>query len=120
MTRLSLFLVLILCFGLVHADDDLRSVFVDYEAAYLSNDAKAVKKWLAKDAEISQALHVEGMGSDSVSVSVKQLLGSMKQMGKPSTIPSVGVEAVSVESTSDSTFCGKGEKVMDTVVSDEM
>ena len=54
-----------------NAGDDLKSIFADYETAYLSNDAKAVKKWLAKDAEISQALHVEGMGSDSISVSVK-------------------------------------------------
>lgn len=99
-----------------YAVDKPMAVYLDFEKAYMSNDVSILTPWLSKEYKISQTLHVPGMGSDTRLISKKQLLASMKAVGKPSEIPRSTPGNTIIDSEGENSFCASSTTMNQTVV----
>lgn len=99
--------------------DSRVETYLRFERAYMSNNVREFKPWLAKSYDIRQTLHIPGVGSDTRPVSKQQLLSSMKAVGKPSEMPRSAPESVEVESV-EAGFCATSSTVNQTAVSGEV
>lgn len=98
------------------ADDEKIAIYLNFEKAYMSNDVSSFSPWLGKEYKISQTLHVPGMGSDTRPVSKRQLLASMKTVGKPSSMPRSTPENTVIESQGGNSFCASSTTLNKTIV----
>ena len=98
-------------------EDKLKDTYIEFESAYMSNNADQFSAWLAEDYEIKQTLHIPGVGPDYRPVSKEQLIASMKKTGRPNTLPRSELAAVSIEIISESKFCGSSATITQTKVS---
>lgn len=85
---------------------DLRQVYLNFEAAYLSNNADSVNRWLAQDAKISETLHVPGGRTSTVNISRSQLLESMRRMRRVNESPRASPDKVQITRAAGGKFCG--------------
>jgi len=88
------------------ASDENKRVYIEFEAAYMSNDADRFSEWLAEDYEIKQTLHIPGVGADYRPVTKEQLIASMRRNGKPSSFPRSEQSTVIIETKDETKFCG--------------
>ena len=95
--------------------DSRVETYLSFERAYMSNNVREFKPWLAKSYEIEQTLHIPGVGADTRPVTKQQLLSSMKAVGKPSTIPRSVAESVEIQAA-ESGFCAVSRTVNETTV----
>lgn len=100
----------------VQADDEKIAIYLDFEKAYMSNDASSFSPWLGKEYKINQTLHVPGMESDTRSVSKRQLLASMKAVGKPSSMPRSIAENTTIKYQGGNSFCVSSTALNKTIV----
>jgi hypothetical protein len=91
------------------------ATYQEYERAYLSNDAKAMARWLAPSAELSETLHVAGK-SDTRHMSREQLLESMRQVGAESQDPLSSSSQVTISDATPTGFCASATAYDQTVV----
>ncbi|WP_123421766.1 hypothetical protein [Gallaecimonas pentaromativorans] len=98
------------------AGDEKIAIYLDFEKAYMSNDASSFSPWLGKEYKISETLHVPGMGSDTRPVSKRQLLASMEAVGKPSSMPRSTPENTVIESQDGDSFCATSTTLKKTIV----
>jgi hypothetical protein len=117
MKSLLAMLCVALCSTAFAADVDRAQVYLDFQAAYLSNNAKKVGRWLASDVSLSQTLHIPGYGPDSIQTTRDQLLSSMKGSKRRNTTPMPKKDDVTVEPGDDSSFCASAATTVETVVS---
>ena len=115
MKILSIPFVIALASGPAIAQDSPAAIYQQYERTYLANDAKAMARWLAPDADLSQTLHV-GDKSDTHHMSSAQLLESMRNVGRPASFPVSSLDKVVVSDTTDLGFCATTETSSQTVV----
>lgn len=110
MTRHALWLLTVLLPTMAVANEQaLINVYLEYEKAYLANDARAVGKWMARDVMIVQTLHPPGMEPSSITVSREQLLRGMRQARGPRSDDLLtSPERVSLDERGESSFCGVG------------
>jgi len=87
--------------------DSFVEAYIEFERAYLSNDARAVDRLLARDAEIKQTLHIPDFGPDPVTSTRSQLLRGMRQAGARSPSGLTSPADVTIKET-ESGFCGSG------------
>lgn len=92
-----------------------RRVYLDFESAYLSNNAEAVDKWLSPDVRLSQTLHIPSGETDTVKASRAQLIASMQKQKAPNKTPRSKAENVRITAVSDG-FCGTSETKAEVVV----
>jgi hypothetical protein len=117
MKSLIVILCAVLCTSSFASEVDHAQVYLDFQAAYQSNNAKKVGRWLASDVVLSQALHIAGYGPDSIEVTRDQLLSSMKQMKRRNAAPMAKKNDVTVEPGDESAFCASAATTVETVVS---
>lgn len=101
----------------VFANDELKSVYLAFESDYMSNDATKYSRWLTDEYEIVQTMHVPGMGSDSRTVTGKQMVGFMKNMNKPNSTPRSTLDNTVVRLTDNTGFCATSSTIVKTKVS---
>lgn len=111
-------LILIAAFisSVVHAEIDKVSVYLKFEEAYMSNNVAAFSPWLNKNYNISQTLHIPGVGPDTRPVSKAQLLASMGAVGKSSSMPRSTAEGTTIETKANDSFCATSSTINQTVV----
>ncbi|MEI8645421.1 hypothetical protein P4S60_07370 [Pseudoalteromonas sp. Hal040] len=107
---------LLLCPVIANAAEDKVAVYLNFEQAYLSNDVSLFAPLLSKNYTIKQTLHIPGVGSDTVPVTKAQLLESMKQNPKPSSLPRSKAESVKVKTISSNQFCANSQTLDQVVV----
>lgn len=107
---------LLLCPFVANAAEDKVAVYLNFEQAYLSNDVSLFTPLLSKSYTIRQTLHIPGIGSDTVPVTKAQLLESMKQKPKPSSLPRSKAESVKIETISSNQFCARSQTLDQVVV----
>lgn len=104
--------VLLLATGLLSiasaAEGNRVATYLEYERAYFSNDTKRVSEWLAGEPQLTQTLHIPGVGPSSVEVTAKQLLKSMKGMKPRPAELLTPAENVTIEDGDPQRFCGIG------------
>lgn len=88
------------------ADIHLQQVYLDFESAYMSNDADRFAAWIAADYEIRQTLHIPGSGADYRPVTKEQLIASMRIIDKPSSLPRSHIVNIAIELKTRDQFCG--------------
>ncbi|MDP5041279.1 MAG: hypothetical protein NWQ54_24270 [Paraglaciecola sp.] len=115
MKYLLTFLIIVSCNAL--ANDELKSIYLAFESDYMSNDAEKYSDWLIDQYEIVQTMHVPGMGSDSRTVTGKQMIGFMKKMNKPNSTPRSTIENTTIRLTDNTGFCASSNTVATTKVS---
>lgn len=101
------------------AETTWRQVYLDFESAYLSNDADRVDKWLGPDVRLSQTLHIPGGRTDTVMASRAQLLASMRRQAAPNQAPGSKAEDVRVTAVPGG-FCGTTETTVEVVVAGKL
>ncbi|TLU64904.1 hypothetical protein FE810_10665 [Thalassotalea litorea] len=116
MYRLTIFLML-LSANTYANDAGVTSVYLEFESAYLSNDVEKFEPWLHNEYTLVQSLNVPDIGKDSRSVTKEQLLGAMKMMGKPSSMPQSSGDSVEILNQTDETFCAASTTLNRTTVS---
>ena len=110
-------ILLVLCFPLIsNAEDNRIQTYLDYESAYLDNNAREVSKWLPDDFELVQTLHIPDYGPDSIKASKRQLLANMRNTG-PSKFPRSSAKNVSIENIDSDSFCATSSTTSKTKVS---
>ena len=108
---LSLFIV---TNAYAEGDNEVQS-YLDYEKAYLNNDASKISKWLVDDFVIIETLHIPGYEPDAMKTSKQKLLQGMRGAG-PSTFPRSSAETVKIEDKSEKGFCAESSTKTKTVV----
>jgi hypothetical protein len=97
-------------------EKDRIGIYLDFEEAYMSNNAYKLNAWLSDNYKVTQTLHVPGIGSDSRTVSKEQLLAAMKSIGRPSEFPRSTETNTVIESVSENAFCASSTTTNQTVV----
>lgn len=115
MKYLLTFLIIVSCNAL--ANEELKSIYLAFESDYMSNDAEKYSDWLIDQYEIVQTMHVPGMGSDSRTVTGKQMIGYMKKMKKPNSTPRSTIENTTIRLTENTGFCASSNTVATTKIS---
>ncbi|WP_221794665.1 hypothetical protein [Oceanobacter mangrovi] len=108
--------IVVLLSAFAQAGDEKIAIYLDFEKAYMSNNVSSFSPWLGKEYKISQTLHIPGMGADTRSVSKRQLLASMKAVGKPSSMPHSAPENTVIESVGGNSFCASSTTLKKTIV----
>lgn len=104
--RIILLLLSIFALPASATDINLRQVYLDFESAYMSNDADRFAAWIATDYEIRQTLHIPGLDPEYRPVTKEQLIASMRIIDKPSSLPRSFIDHVTIESRTNTRFCG--------------
>jgi len=107
---MRLVLALVILSGAAWAADppDPRvEAYLGFERAYLSNDARAVDRLLARDADLKQTLHIPDFGPDSVTPTRRQLLQGMRRAGARSPAGLTSPADIRIEEA-EAGFCGSG------------
>lgn len=112
----NLIWIMIFASAFVKAETDKVSVYLQFEEAYMSNDVSLFTPWLSEKYQISQTLHIPGVGVDTRPVTKEQLLGGMKQVGKPSSMPRSSANSTEIELNNENSFCATSSTVNQTVV----
>ncbi len=114
--KLLMTLLLLAVSGASASDTDLRQIYLDFESAYMNNDADRFSEWLAENYEIKQTLHIPGIGPDYRPVTKEQLIASMRNIGKPSSFPRSEIDSVVITENDQKNFCGASETFNKTIV----
>jgi len=114
--KLLITMLLFTASGVFASDVDLRQIYLDFESAYMSNDAGRISEWLAENYEIKQTLHIPGVGPDYRPVSKEQLIASMNRTGKPSSFPRSERDSVIIIENEQHKFCGTSKTLNKTIV----
>lgn len=94
---------------ILHADEtDLRKVFLAFEAAYKSNNADDVGRWLSPDAKLSVTFHSGSREKRTVETR-DQMLKLMRQRTKPQIRASSQLEQIQITSLPEGAFCGSSK-----------
>ncbi len=112
----NLIWVFLFATAFVKAESNKVSVYLQFEEAYMSNDASLFAPWLSEDYKIRQTLHIPGVGADTRPITKEQLLAGMKQVGKPSSMPRSKAAETVIESSNEISFCATSNTVNQTVV----
>ncbi len=100
----------------IAANDELKQIYIEFESAYMSNNAKNFAKWLDEDYEIKQTLHIPGVGPDYRPVTKEQLIASMQKINRPSSFPRSEISKVTIKEKSENLFCGSSSTESQTKV----
>ncbi|WP_444939160.1 hypothetical protein [Microbulbifer sp. JMSA002] len=112
----NLIWIIILTSPFVKAETDKISVYLKFEEVYMSNDVSLLSPWLSKNYKISQTLHIPGVGADTRHITKKHLLASMRQIGKPSSMPRSKASVTKIETKNENSFCATSSTANQRVV----
>ena len=101
--------------AMAHEPVTPAQIYLQYENAYLSNDAETVATWLVADADLSETLHV-GDKSETRHMSREQLLTMMRKTGRPNSSPQPTESSVTISGQDESGFCASSSTTATTVV----
>ena len=114
--RITYILMLLVLSTVAIANENQKQIYLEYESAYMSNDADRFSEWLSQEYTIKQTLHIPGVGPDYRPVTKEQLVAGMRKVGRPSSFPRSDSANVSIEQKGEMEFCGRSSTKTQTKV----